>query len=88
MQILLDMYHAEARFSTSGFDNVETPESAPLSLTAVAGGLRASCSEPTLLTVYSLTGVAVVNTELQPGITTIDLPAGFYIAAGKKYIVK
>lgn len=40
------------------------------------------------LTVYSVSGMAVKTVCLHPGTTVIDLPAGYYIAAGHKLLVR
>lgn len=44
--------------------------------------------EPTSVSVYDLSGKKVATIVAQEGVTFVSLPAGFYVAAGRKVIVK
>lgn len=54
----------------------------------VAGGAEIVSRTRGTLPVYSLAGTRVKNVAVENGVNTVSLPAGFYIVAGKKVIVK
>ncbi len=71
----------------SGIDDVSV-DGASLVIVPGAGFLRVSASSQTRLDVYSITGMRVRSVDLEPGTTEIELPAGFYIAGGRKFFVR
>lgn len=73
--------------SQSGIDDVAV-DGASLVIVPGAGFLRVSASASTRLDVYSVTGMRVRSVGLEPGTTEIELPAGFYIAGGRKFFVR
>ena len=70
----------------AGVDNVA--EESGLTVRGSAGCLIVDCGKAQRLTVYNLQGMAVKTVELPAGESRIALPAGLYIAAGVKAIVK
>ncbi|MDE6130371.1 MAG: hypothetical protein K2F74_02145 [Muribaculaceae bacterium] len=70
----------------AGVDNVS--EESGLTVRGAVGCLIVDCGKAQRLTVYNLQGMAVKTVELPAGESRIALPAGLYIAAGVKAIVK
>lgn len=52
------------------------------------GGLTILSGEEVSVNIYNLNGILVRTIDATAGATTVELPAGIYIAAGKKLVVK
>lgn len=74
----------------AGVENVSADSSAEESLRVIPGQGNVTVISSAALTmpIYSITGVMVKAVNLHPGETVIDLPAGYYIAAGHKLLVR
>lgn len=72
----------------SGVDTVTDESAATLSVVPGRGCLLVTASAETTLTVYTLAGIPVRTLSVPAGTTSVSLPAGFYIAAGRKLVVK
>ncbi len=68
-------------------DDVLAPK-AQVEVKALTGALQVTASQPTQVSVYNLTGAVVATVAAGPAATTVSLPAGLYIAAGQKLIVR
>lgn len=63
-------------------------EADKLTVTTEEGGLRVWAPAATVLEIHNLSGALVRKVNVSAGVTHIELPAGFYIAAGSKLLVK
>lgn len=52
------------------------------------GAIVINAEKAATVRVYNITGVLVASVDAQPGTTTVNLPAGIYIANGTKLIVR
>uniref|UniRef100_UPI004024EC95 DUF6383 domain-containing protein n=1 Tax=Candidatus Limisoma sp. TaxID=3076476 RepID=UPI004024EC95 len=68
-----------------GISTTETADDARI--WAVSGAVKVSVASPTTVAVYNVAG-QIVAKRIVTDETTIALPAGFYIANGKKVVVK
>lgn len=68
-----------------GISTTETADDARI--WAVSGAVKISVASPTTVAVYNVAG-QIVAKQIVTDETTIALPAGFYIANGKKVVVK
>lgn len=59
-----------------------------MNVEAETGGLRITSEAESLLPIYNLQGAQVKLVNVMPGVTMVQLPAGLYIAAGKKVMVR
>ncbi len=59
-----------------------------MNVEAETGGLRITSEAESLLPIYNLQGTQVKLVNVMPGVTMVQLPAGLYIAAGKKVMVR
>lgn len=59
-----------------------------INVTATRGAISITTATPATVNVYNITGAMVASVKAAEGTTTVELPAGLYIAAGKKLIVR
>lgn len=59
-----------------------------INVTATRGAINITTATQTTVNVYNITGALVASVKTGEGTTTVELPAGLYIAAGKKLIVR
>ena len=59
-----------------------------INVTATRGTISINAAAPATVNVYNITGALVASVKASEGTTTVELPAGLYIAAGKKLIVR
>lgn len=59
-----------------------------INVTATSGAISITTATPATVNVYNITGAMVASVKAAAGTTTVELPAGLYIAAGKKLIVR
>lgn len=74
-------------FEENFYTSVEEVRDNEMKIYGVDGALRATTTEPTLLTVYALDGRIVYNGTIN-GDSRIELPAGIYIANNRKIVVR
>lgn len=72
----------------TGVDNVSVDRAGAISVVPGTGVLRVTAPEGGHIDVYSVSGMLVRSTDLVPGTTEIELPAGVYLAAGRKFFVR
>lgn len=72
----------------SGIEAVAADEIAAVNVYGTTGAAVFTASEACTVAIYSATGALVKSIALTEGTTTVELPAGFYIAAGQKFIVR
>ncbi len=52
------------------------------------GAIVVKAEKAATVRVYNITGALVASVNAQPGTTTVNLPAGIYVANGTKLIVR
>lgn len=62
-----------------GQSSVGSTEANGVSVTAIAGGLEISCSQPTKAWIYSIDGAPVKSLSIDFGTSIVNLPQGLYI---------
>lgn len=72
----------------TGVDNVSVDRAGAISVVPGTGVLRVTAPEGGHIDVYSVSGMLVRSADLVPGTTDIELPAGVYLAAGRKFFVR
>lgn len=73
----------------SGVENVAADNSnSGLAVYGGHGCIRVVASAETVVSVYSTSGMLAASRRVEAGVTEIPLPAGFYIAGGKKLLVR
>lgn len=74
----------------AGVENVsaDTASDSGVEVVPGEGCIIVTTSEPTRVAVYSVTGMLVADRSVSSGSTVIGLPAGYYITAGKKLLVR
>lgn len=77
--VVTPIYAADARATDNHSPRVELTQQPTVRV--VNGHVEVSLpgDESRQLMVYALTGQVVKNVVIQPGVTTIELPAGYYI---------
>lgn len=73
--------------NVSGVENVSV-EGASMNIIPGYGQITVVCNAEAMVSVYSMQGLLVRNLRVQPGSTTIELPAGLYIVNRTKVLVK
>lgn len=75
---------------TSGIETAATAGDAgqTVRIYGSAGCAVFSAAEAQTIKIYSATGALVRTADIAEGSTNVELPAGFYIAAGQKFIVR
>lgn len=73
--------------TTTGISNVSAAAASGVTVRNISGGVELTAEQTTTVTVYTLDARLVGIYTVQEGVQTINLPAGFYIIAGKKVVV-
>ena len=68
----------------TSLDNIET---ATLSIATTKGAVTISVSEATTIHIHAVSGQLIHTAHVSAGVTTIALPAGVYVIAGKKVVI-
>lgn len=72
---------------TTGLSRIEAADGTRVNVQGCRDGIVAHAAQPCRLSVYTLDGRMCCRQELQAGRNLIRIPAGLYIAGGKKIIV-
>lgn len=75
------------RHDSSEVKNIVS-ENDGLKVMAVTGGIRIDAATAATVPVYSLHGILMRTVDVVPGINFAELPAGIYICAGHKLMVR
>ena len=74
--------------AASGIEAAEVADAGALKVYGTTGAAVFTAAGSQNVAVYSATGALVKSVAVAEGTTTVELPAGFYIAAGQKFIVR
>lgn len=82
----LNNYTLTIKKDLTSVENVESE--AGTQVEGLKGCIRIACGSDTVVDIFNIQGQLVKRARIDAGVTFIDIPAGLYIAAGKKVLVR